>query len=242
MDHNSLNSLLLEYLEFATISYENENDGNYSLEDKCNSSKFYDAREFSKVDAQFYTIYKNNEIIFAIRGSSSVHDFWNDFEINLVNAHDITNSTSKESKELVHKGFLNQYNAIIKQVIHTISMNAQYKITFVGHSLGGALATMCALKSKLTFKNRKVCCITFGSPRVGNFQFVTLFNNNIDLSYRCVNNYDAVTMRPYWGYEHVGKEIKIGNKPKPWFLYFGYIEDHYLENYNKSLCGTYLTK
>lgn len=49
-------------------------------------------------------------------------------------------------------------------------------------SLGGALATLCALDLKLNFGARDVRLYTYGSPRVGNSVFAEWFESQIEAS------------------------------------------------------------
>ena len=46
-----------------------------------------------------------------------------------------------------------------------------FDITFIGHSLGGALAELAAFEFKARYPHHSANLVTFGSPRVGNFKF-----------------------------------------------------------------------
>ena len=76
---------------------------------------------------------------------------------------------------LVHNGFYKAYNDVssnIKDYVTNLFQThkfAQPSILVTGHSLGAALATLCAADLKrngLTGKGMKL--YNFGSPRVGN--------------------------------------------------------------------------
>ena len=73
-------------------------------------------------------------------------------------------------------------------------------VVTTGHSLGGALAVLCAFDLSLKFKkdsdmgqlkipdgasflkdDRKIKCITFGAPRVGNLTFRKKFHNEVGI-------------------------------------------------------------
>lgn len=122
----------------------------------------------------------------------------------------------------IHAGFNNQFNAVRDELDSNIenfinnhfinnSNNSNNKdtiiepeIIFTGHSLGGALATIGSLYYKYKYPEITVSCITFGSPRVGSKQFVDIFNNKIDNSYRFVNDNDPVPCIPTaWRFMHV---------------------------------------
>lgn len=86
---------------------------------------------------------------------------------------------------LVHTGFLASYNMSTLRANLTAAMARlnqwhPFAPTYVvGHSLGGALATLCALDMKFTFGLRDVRVYTFGSPRVGNQQFAQYFDKHV---------------------------------------------------------------
>ena len=50
-----------------------------------------------------------------------------------------------------------------------------------GHSMGGALATLCAIDLKFAFGLPDVRVYTYGSPRVGNDIFASFFAANIQV-------------------------------------------------------------
>ena len=80
-----------------------------------------------------------------------------------------------------------------------------------GHSLGGALATLCALEMKLQLKIPDVHLITFGSPRVGNSVFASWYSKTIPQHLRFTHNRDMIPSLPpvYMGFSHVAQEIWI---------------------------------
>ncbi len=69
----------------------------------------------------------------------------------------------------------------------------------VGHSLGGALATLAAnwLKS-FPEVNAKVHLYTFGAPRVGGKSFSMNATQRLDSIFRCVNGADPVPKVPVY--------------------------------------------
>lgn len=222
-----------EYLDFSIISYYEREEAYKMLKDKCNSAVYFDAKEFCEDahDAQFYTIHKDDEIVFALRGSSSMSDFMTDAMFRYANATELCGTDSAR----VHRGFLGQFESIKKQLLSVLSTQTTTKrVTYVGHSLGGALATLCAMFTKTHFPHYIVKCVTFGSPRVGNQSFVDAFDTSVDASLRYVNGQDIVTTRPYWGYAHVGGLVHIGPEYSLW-KYFGSVHDHRTDEYEKSL-------
>jgi predicted lipase len=71
-------------------------------------------------------------------------------------------------------------------------------IVVTGHSLGGALAAICALDLVLsditTGENLEL--ITFGEPRVGNAEYAAAMDKYVPQSYRVVNKRDLVPHLP----------------------------------------------
>jgi pimeloyl-ACP methyl ester carboxylesterase len=82
---------------------------------------------------------------------------------------------------LVHEGFLRDFEGLIDNLVNSIHLFQQtwniQRIEVCGHSLGGALATLCALWCSIHFPGVAVTCLNLGSPRVGNAQFATAFRN-----------------------------------------------------------------
>ncbi|MCP4020862.1 MAG: lipase family protein, partial [Desulfobacteraceae bacterium] len=96
----------------------------------------------------------------------------------------------------------------------------QAKPLFIsGHSLGGALATIAA--KELYHKGGIAACYTFGSPRVGDAEWISSIKTPF---YRLVNAADCVTMLPpgdeiitliSWIFGFLGR---VGEWIKSWLL------------------------
>ena len=93
----------------------------------------------------------------------------------------------------IHSGFKKAFDTVAEDVQDKIDQN-EYKdkpLFITGHSLGGALATIAA--KKLSHERGIAACYTFGSPRVGNDEWIADIKVPI---YRVVNAADCVTMLP----------------------------------------------
>lgn len=122
---------------------------------------------------------------------------------------------------LVHKGFNKAYMEVrpsISKYLNTLSKESN--IYVFGHSLGGALATLCALDIAINY-NRKFTSLSHivsGSPRVGDKNFKDYFEFAVKNNLRVVINHDPVPtvpnflnyLRPETKYQHVGNLLQFG--------------------------------
>ena len=133
----------------------------------------------------------------------------------------------------MHTGFIKAYLSVRDQ-IHTHvqeSKTTQYRIT--GHSLGGAIAALCAVDLQYNFGQKiAIEVYTFGAPRVGNDAFCESYNQRVPDTWRVVHGWDTVTglPAPWQGYRHVEKIVKLARK-FTWKIITGSFEDHKLSGY-----------
>lgn len=83
---------------------------------------------------------------------------------------------------------------------------APLSIKVIGHSLGGALATLYVADNATGSKVGIPQICTFASPRVGDLVFRNAFDNLGIPSWRIVNELDLVPKLPYLGFWHVAVE------------------------------------
>lgn len=88
------------------------------------------------------------------------------------------------------------------------------KVAFTGHSLGGALATLAAIDFTSLQSVYPVEIVTFGKPRVGNFEFAYFVNSKIKENFRVINKSDPIPHTPFFdqGYRHEGIEVNFSEK------------------------------
>ncbi|KAE9550212.1 hypothetical protein FO519_006579 [Halicephalobus sp. NKZ332] len=101
---------------------------------------------------------------------------------------------------LANKYFLNALEILWPNVepALTDSRYMNYSVTFTGHSLGGALASLAALKTVIQNirPNSQIRVITFGQPRIGNIDLAQKHNELLPESYRVVHSEDIVPHLP----------------------------------------------
>lgn len=143
---------------------------------------------------QCYTLWDDNTLIFAFRGTELKLD---DIKTDL----DFLKEETSHGK--VHSGFLSAYEDIKSKIKTDYDMlSSGRNVYFTGHSLGAALSTL-AIDD---IGKESDSLYTFGSPRVGCSNFVKQFNSRFKNTYRYRNENDIVTREPMalLGYRHVG--------------------------------------
>lgn len=151
----------------------------------------------------------DGDIIVAFRGSKSAKDFIHDAEAWFSELMWSDNDVVAE----VHHGFLEDFEAVNVEVVQRvralIAVMPKAPVFVTGHSLGGALAKLCALE----FSRQKIDVTgvyTFGAPRVGNRAFREIYNRSLfHKTFRVVNQNDLVPRLPgyFAGYRHTGMEF-----------------------------------
>ncbi|MEO0407493.1 MAG: lipase family protein [Cyanobacteria bacterium P01_A01_bin.135] len=142
------------------------------------------------------------------------------------------------SESLIHRGFTAAYFSVRDQLHQAIASRDITEVAVTGHSLGGALATLCAVDLQYNFPSLKSLeAYTFGAPRVGNRGFSESYNERVPRSYRFVNGMDIVPALPRWWqgrYAHVASEVRIGQRVKFSFLQSRF-KDHGIAEYIEAL-------
>jgi len=131
------------------------------------------------------------EIIVAFRGTSSTTNWISDI---------IASQTKfKYVKEdcLTHRGFTDIYSTARSQIMSALAKLSSNKPLYItGHSLGAALATLCAIDVAANTSFNSPYLFTYGGPRVGDPSFSKAFTKYVRSSYRVANEFDVVTHAP----------------------------------------------
>jgi len=130
-------------------------------------------------------------------------------------------------KASVHVGFFRVYASVRDEVVALLQSRLEVcaqegkraKVYVTGHSLGGAVACLCALdlaslggntSDPASLALRDPCVYTFGSPRIGNAAFRSIYNVLVPGTFRMVGVRDIVpTLPPSIRYRQVGREVWI---------------------------------
>ncbi|MFT3868306.1 MAG: lipase family protein [Nibricoccus sp.] len=133
------------------------------------------------------------EALLACRGTVSGYDWLSDGNYAM---------TLGASGTRVHSGFNRAFNDMKAGFASFLTRNGPTRIHCIGHSLGGALATLAA--DWLATMGYKVVLYTFGSPRVGTEDFAQNLTQRLGQKgiHRVCHSGDPVTMVPVWPYMH----------------------------------------
>jgi hypothetical protein len=108
----------------------------------------------------------------------------------------------------IHNGFADSFNSMKSQIdtflVGCDNRNIKF-LHIIGHSLGGALATLCAEYSKSRRPGLTIKCYTFGSPRVGLKDFANEFTRKVGAEniFRAYHRTDLIPCIPCWPFTHV---------------------------------------
>lgn len=177
-----------------------------------------------------FEVQMNKYLVIAFRGTDAMSDW--QYNISLLKKSVANESDNRFFVPRVHGGFLSQYNSLKEVLNREMShFNCDVKLIVTGHSLGGALACICAHDFIQNTMRQKanIQLVTFGCPRPGNRVFKTDIETSIECL-RVVNGNDIITYTPLVNAFHVGvlKHIGVGGL-------FSSVTDHSVEAYQSSL-------
>ena len=112
----------------------------------------------------------------------------------------------------VHSGFIEAYKSTdVRKKIHSVITDNICRIEISGHSLGAAMAALCAIDLNYNFPHLDITAVLFGAPRVGNRAFARSYDRRVFKTFRVENSKDIVTRLPpaLLGYRHVGIKIRL---------------------------------
>lgn len=186
--------------ELAMVSYNDPDEARRAAA----SLGFPDLTFYERDGSQAYRFRNQHDCVIACRGTEA--NEWNDIRADVR-----ASSVLSETVGRVHRGFKREVDDLWPMLETALMCNRQ-PLWFCGHSLGGAMATICAGRCLLShIDSNPERLFSFGSPRVGNPRY-TQYTKLDHLRY--VNNNDIVTRVPpaWFGYQHCGNEIYIDRR------------------------------
>ncbi|PWQ99281.1 lipase family protein [Leucothrix pacifica] len=161
---------------------------------------------YDRDGSQAYSFINETDHVIACRGTEP--NEWNDVRADLDAATAVAETIGR-----VHRGFKREVDDIWPILEQSLKSNDK-TLWFTGHSLGGAMATICAGRCMLShIKSNPTQIYTFGSPRVGDKRYI----NFVKVDHvRWVHNNDIVPkVPPAWlGYRHTGDEHYLDSEGK----------------------------
>jgi hypothetical protein len=193
----------------------------------------------NSVDARFLLAKKMSDqgqpmFVLAFVGTENIKDMqanlkWDKVYFGGTNLEEFADNAARQgvpnSEPKVHRGFHEFVQAGLavktqlddgepKNLAEILSTNQERKIYLVGHSRGGAAATLAAARLiSMGVKPEQIEIINFGAPAVGNAAFAARFEPVLNLT-RIVISGDPVTgvlQALVGGYKQFGREIMWDN-------------------------------
>lgn len=167
-------------------------------------------------------------VVIQFRGSCNMQNYVNDLDCRSVAIHEIFHDQFLDpygESRTIHSGFSREYFALQQQfgwklyneVVEKTTSN--WYVLLTGHSLGGALATLCT--ADILQKNslyawiqvNRIALVTFGSPRPGNHHFANWIHGaGLHVHLRVEIEYDPIVTLPAengGAFSHCGRQVLI---------------------------------
>lgn len=185
-------AILLAAICGQTYEQFTNTDGSFIIPLDYSVSHTIQAKSLGNIWERFgFIIESPQEIIIAFRGTSST--------TNWISDAIASQKRFKYIKEdcLTHRGFTDIYSSTRHEIISALTRLSPDKAIYItGHSLGAALATLCAVDIAVNTSYTSPNLFTFGSPRVGDLAFTNACTKYVRNSYRIANPFDVVTHTP----------------------------------------------
>lgn len=196
---------LKKYAEFSSISYQSRAEIQRFSQQKGYTLSDYHTIPEMEISYFLLSNEQQRTQIIAVRGTANVENALLDVDLKLV--------MDKHTGVRLHKGFSQAAEAIYNEIKPLLKTD--YRISTTGHSLGGAVAVILAMRMDIDgFKVDQV--VSFGQPKLTNISGAQKFQH-LNIS-RVVTPKDMVPLVPpfdpldvknldiYW---HLGKEILL---------------------------------
>ena len=187
----------LAMAELAMIAYNDEAEAQRA----ASAIGFPEAELFANDGSEAYRFRNEHDVVLACRGTELTD--WNDIRADANAVMAVLGTLGN-----VHSGFNREVDDLWP-MLEEMLRGVQQPVWFCGHSLGAAMATICAYRcAASSLVNDPQELYTFGSPRVGCKRYI---RHAPVRHYRWVHNNDIVTrVPPVWmGYRHGGNELYL---------------------------------
>jgi triacylglycerol lipase len=177
----------------SNYAYLNEKEGKEKFKALGFDAEFIDVK-----GSQAYFLKNEQDLIVVCRGTQPTEfsDITADLKVRMV--------ASSTGRGKVHHGFKHSVDNIWPVLKPKLEKYGKTRtIWCTGHSLGAAMATLVGFYLR---RNPDIpdteAIFTYGSPKVGNDQYIAMMHELDIKHYRFVNNADVVTRVPSWPYHH----------------------------------------
>ncbi|WP_316503337.1 MULTISPECIES: lipase family protein [Paenibacillus] len=174
------------YVQFAS------EDGSFVVPSPYTVSHIIRAKSITNVWETFgFILEAPEEIIIAFRGTVTTTNWISDALASQKKFRYISDNC------FTHRGFTAIYSSAREELLRALGKLPPEKILYVtGHSLGAALATLCAVDTAANTAFKSPLLYTYGSPRVGDPDFAKACIAYVPNSWRFANTFDVVTLAP----------------------------------------------
>lgn len=162
---------------------------------------------------------KYDSLFVAFRGSENIQNWLQDIRIEFIYPYNNSKDSMIKWENIgIEKGFYTIYKYLEQLILDELEVLSikygTYKVLTTGHSLG-SISTLLAFNIFYFYPKYYVDSdITFGSPRIGNQEFVNAFKYTNVNSSRITHYFDIVPHLPeqFLGYVHIPTEVWFNKK------------------------------
>ncbi|WP_256760915.1 lipase family protein [Cohnella sp. WQ 127256] len=189
---NNRTAIFLASVCSQAYTHFNDPDGQFVVPIPFEYVTDFHARSLTGRSEKFgFILQSDDHIIIAFRGTSTTSDWISDAMASQIKFKFARNAG------MTHRGFSNIYESAREPILEALDgLDPNKDLYITGHSLGGALTSLCGLDVAVNSSFSYPIAYTFGSPRVGDPTFAKAYDSQVCRSFRVQNPLDAVTHLP----------------------------------------------